>query len=108
MDEHLPVPAPRTADLVIRVGGARWPSPAEIRAELPEDARAEFEREFAGALDHAHGTGQLAALADVLAGWQRHLILRRTGDYERVVERSARLHAGERLETVPAAQTRRA
>lgn len=101
------IPEPRTPDLVIRVGGARWPSPVEMRAELPEDVRAEFERDFAAALAHARETGQLALLADLLAGWQRHLILRRTGDYERVLERSARLHAGEELETVPAAETRR-
>lgn len=102
MDEQLPVPAPRTGDLVIRVGGSRRPSPDEIRAELPAEIRAEFEHEYEQALIVARDLGKLESLAAVLDRWQGHLVNRRSPGFAEALDLARRIAAGEVVRTYSA------
>ncbi|MFI1579955.1 DUF6247 family protein [Embleya sp. NPDC020630] len=100
MDEQ--IPSPRSSDLVIRVGGARWPSPDEIRAELPDDIRDEFEHDFEQALAVARDLGRLESLAGVLDRWQGHLVNRRSPGFAEAMDIARRVAAGEKVPTFSA------
>ncbi|WP_406279915.1 DUF6247 family protein [Embleya sp. NBC_00896] len=93
---------PLAPDVTIHTGGALWPTPGQLRAELPDGVREEFEDEYRRALDHARDAGDLARLADVLAPWQRRLVHHRNGDYEAVLERARRIREGDLSGVVPA------
>ncbi|MYV96706.1 DUF6247 family protein [Streptomyces sp. SID3343] len=97
---------PREPDVTIHTGGALWPTPGQLRAELPAEVRQEFEDEYGRALDHARDAGDLARLADVLIPWQRRLVHHRNGDYEAVLERARRIREGDLSAVVPAQSER--
>ncbi|MYW04461.1 DUF6247 family protein [Streptomyces sp. SID3343] len=98
MDEQ----TPHTPDVTIHTGGPRHPDPGEIRAELPDDLRAEFDDEYRHALKVADDLGDLSQLAHVLAQWQGEMWLRRSPDADRNAEIIARLNAGLPVDTVTA------
>ncbi|WP_406299450.1 DUF6247 family protein [Embleya sp. NBC_00888] len=86
---------PSAPDVTIHTGGALWPTPGQLRAELPEGAREEFEVEYGRALDHARGGGDPTLLAHVLVPRQWRLVHHRNGDYEAVLERARRIREGD-------------
>ncbi|MYS79083.1 hypothetical protein GTZ85_02230 [Streptomyces sp. SID5474] len=92
---------PSAPDVTILTGGALWPTPGQLRAELPDGAREQFEDEYGRALDHARDAGDLAQLANVLIPWQRRLVHHRNGDYEAVLERARRIRDGDLSGIVP-------
>ncbi|MGW1996024.1 DUF6247 family protein [Embleya sp. NPDC001921] len=106
MDEQ--IRDPREPDVTIHTGGAMWPSPGEIRAELPDDARAEFEQDYAHALQVAADLGDLAQLANILGPWQRRLQYHRAGIYDDVLDRARAIRAGEDVGAIPLARLRKA
>ncbi|MYW02521.1 DUF6247 family protein [Streptomyces sp. SID3343] len=79
-DEH--TSDPRRAECVIGFGGPEHATPAELRAELADDLRMDFEEEYQAALAEANANGDLRALADVLSRWQGELARRRVSDGE--------------------------
>ncbi|MFI6986259.1 DUF6247 family protein [Embleya sp. NPDC050154] len=81
--------------MTVHTGGALWPTPGQLRAELPEGAREEFDVEYGRALEHARDAGDLALLAHVLLPWQRRLVHHRNGDHEAVLERARRIREGD-------------
>jgi len=89
------IPDPREPDVTIATGGAGWPTPGEIRAELPAEALAEFEEEYGRALEYARVRGDLAPLAHVLGPWQRRLQHLRAGVFDEILERARAVRAGE-------------
>ncbi|WP_331770981.1 DUF6247 family protein (plasmid) [Embleya sp. NBC_00888] len=93
---------PRAPERVIGFGGDHYPTPAELRAELPEDLRARFEEEYVRVLDHAKATGDLAPLAEMLPQWQVTLYHRRLPDWPEMAEAIRRINAGLPVDTVPA------
>jgi uncharacterized protein DUF6247 len=98
----------RDLDVTIRTGGVLWPTPGQIRAELPVEVRQEFEDEYGRALDYARDAGDLGRLADVLIPWQRRLVHHRNGNYEAVLERARRIREGDLSGVLPAQPERRA
>ena len=52
--------------------------PAAIRAALPADDRADFERSYAEALDEAKRTFSLEPVAATLEQWRRRAVLRQS------------------------------
>jgi hypothetical protein len=97
---------PRDPDVTIHTGGVLWPTPGQLRAELPVEVRQEFEDEYVRALDRARDAGDLGPLADVLIPWQRRLVHHRNGDYEAVLERARRIREGDLSGVVPAQSER--
>ncbi|MFE3197669.1 DUF6247 family protein [Embleya sp. NPDC055664] len=63
----------RTPHRTIHIGGPTHPTPAELRAELPDDLRMDFEEAYQDALAEANANGTLQPLADTLATWQAEL-----------------------------------
>ncbi|MGW1993481.1 DUF6247 family protein [Embleya sp. NPDC001921] len=78
MDEH--ITDPRRPRYTIGFGGPEHATPAELRAELPDDLRMDFEEEYQPALDEANANGTLQALADMLPRRQGELARRRSAD----------------------------
>ncbi|MGC0417541.1 DUF6247 family protein [Embleya sp. AB8] len=97
---------PRDPDVTIHTGGAMWPTPGEIRAELPAEARAEFERDYAHGLQVAANLGDLAQLADILVPWQRRLLHQQAGTYDDILARAGAIRAGEDVGAIPLARLR--
>ncbi|MFE3199984.1 DUF6247 family protein [Embleya sp. NPDC055664] len=99
---------PRDPDVTIHTGGALWPTPGQIRAELPDDARAQFEQDYQHALRVAAELGDLAQLANILEPWQRRLIHHRAGDYDDILDRARAVRAGEDVGAIPLARLQEA
>jgi len=100
------IPDPREPDVTIATGGAGWPTPGEIRAELPPEALAEFEDEYGRALEYARVRGDLAPLAHVLGPWQRRLQHVRAGVFDEILERARAVRAGEDVGAIRAERLR--
>ncbi|MYS83177.1 DUF6247 family protein [Embleya scabrispora] len=64
---------PRWPQRTIGFGGPEHATPAELRAELPDDLRMDFEEEYQDALAEANANGNLLPLAEMLPGWQGKL-----------------------------------
>ncbi|MFI6986302.1 DUF6247 family protein [Embleya sp. NPDC050154] len=103
MDEQ--TTGPRRPQHTIGFGGPEHATPAELRAELPDDLRMEFEEEYQAALNEANANGNLQALADMLPLWQGELARRRSPDWPEMEETIRRLNAGLPVDTVPADRT---
>lgn len=99
---------PREPDVTIHTGGAMWPTPGQIRAELPADARAQFEQEYTHALKVAADLGDLAQLAHVLGPWQRRLQYHRAGTYDEILDRARAVREGEDIGAIPRARLQEA
>jgi hypothetical protein len=69
---------PRRPERVIGFGGPEHATPAELRAELPDDLRMDFEEEYQDALAAANANGSLLPLAEMLPRWQGELIRHRS------------------------------
>ncbi len=76
-------------------------SPAVIRAELPDDLRAQFEADYLAALDEARSTFRLDRLNEVIQAWWLSGWARRIPGHEQAMETGRRFLAGEPVETFP-------
>jgi hypothetical protein len=77
------------------------PSPAAIRAELPEALRAQFDAEYLAALEEARSTFRLDRLNEVIQAWWLSGWARRSPRHEQAMETGHRFLAGEPVETFP-------
>ncbi|WP_406294004.1 DUF6247 family protein [Embleya sp. NBC_00888] len=85
---------PRLPQHTIGFGGPEHATPAELRTELPDDLRMEFEEEYQAALNEANVNGSLQALAEMLPPWQGELARRRSPDRPEMEETIRRLDTG--------------
>jgi Family of unknown function (DUF6247) len=76
-------------------------SPAAIRAELPDDMRAEFDAEYLAALEEAKTTYSLDRLNEVVEAWWLSMWARRSPRHEQAMETGRRILRGEPVETFP-------
>jgi hypothetical protein len=76
-------------------------TPAAIRAELPDDLRAQFDAEYLAALDEARSTFRLDRLNEVIQEWWMSGWARRIPGHEQAMETGRRFLAGEPVETFP-------
>ncbi len=76
-------------------------SPAAIRAELPEELRAEFDAEYHAALDEARSTFRLDRLEATIRSWWLFVWVRRSPGHQQAMETGRRILAGEPVETFP-------
>lgn len=76
-------------------------SPAAIRAELPDDVRAEFDAEYLAALEEAKTTYSLDRLNEVVEAWWLSMWARRSPRHEQAMETGRRILRGEPVETFP-------
>ncbi|MFI6585891.1 DUF6247 family protein [Embleya sp. NPDC050493] len=97
---------PRRPRHTIGIGGPEHATPAELRAELPDDLRMEFEDEYQAALTAANANGDLRPLADMLPPWQGELARRRSPNRPEMEETIRRLNAGLPVDTAPADRTK--
>jgi hypothetical protein len=74
-------------------------TPAEIRAELPDGLRAQFDAEYGQALEEAKASYQLDRLNEVMQGWWQLAWARRSPTHEQALATGARLLDGGRVET---------
>ncbi|MGC0421545.1 DUF6247 family protein [Embleya sp. AB8] len=79
MDEQ--IADPRLPRHSIGFGGPWHATLAELRAELPDDLRMDFEEEYQAALAEANADGDLRPLADLLPPWQGTLARHRSQDH---------------------------
>jgi hypothetical protein len=63
----------RRPQRTIGFGGPEHATPAELRAELPDDLRMDFEEQYQDALAEANANGNLLPLAEMLPEWQGKL-----------------------------------
>lgn len=77
-------------------------APARIRAVLPPAERADFEEDYAAALDEAKATFSLAPVTELLEHWRQRALLSQSPGHAESLERVRRMLAGEELPTVPA------
>jgi hypothetical protein len=76
-------------------------TPAEIRAELPEGLRAQFDAEYRQVLEEAKASYQLDRLNEVMQAWWQLAWARRSPTHEQALATGESLLRGERVETVP-------
>ncbi|GAA4916739.1 DUF6247 family protein [Actinomycetospora succinea] len=80
-------------------------SPAAIHAALPPEDRADFDADYAKALDRAGTTRDLTELFTVLEHWRRLAVLQSEPEiFRRVAERAAELRTDEPATEDPAAE----
>lgn len=76
--------------------------PAAIRAVLPPGERADFEEDYAAALDEAKATFSLEPVTELLEHWRQRTLLSQSPGHAESLGRVRGMLAGEDLPTVPA------
>ncbi len=76
-------------------------TPAAIRAELPDELRAEFDAEYLAALDEARSTFRLDRLEETIRSWWLFVWVRRSPGHQQAMETGRRILAGEPVSTFP-------
>jgi hypothetical protein len=86
-----------------QAGRAKRPerTPTAIRAELPDDLRAQFDAEYQAALDDARATYRLDRLDATIEGWWRTVWARRSPGHEQAMDTGERILRGEPVQTWP-------
>ena len=75
-------------------------TPAAIRAELVEELRAEFDREYVAALEDAKASYHLDRLNEVIGSWWLTVWARRSPRRDAAIETGMRLLRGEPVGTI--------
>jgi hypothetical protein len=76
-------------------------TPAAVRAELPEELRAQFDAEYRQALEEAKASYQLDRLHEVIRAWWQLAWARRSPTHEQALATGTRLLRGGEVGTFP-------